>query len=87
MLGHMEPREASVSHEEPSGNTVIKVSASHFLLLHTCKALSGSGLCSELLKSDFVSLLSVFLCLHRRSNEEENWRKGSLCTGVWWHSW
>lgn len=83
----MEPREALVSHEEPNGNRVIKVSASHLLLLHTCKALSGSGMCSESLKSDFVPLLSVCLCLHRRSNEEENWRKGSLWTGVWWHSW
>lgn len=79
MLGHAEPRDGDlVSHEEPNGSIVIKVSASHLVLLHMYKVLSGFSLRSESLKSDLVPLLSAFLCLHRRSNEEQNWRKDSL---------
>lgn len=85
VLGHVEPRDGDlVSHKEPNGSVVIKVSAPHLLLLHTYKVLSGFSLRSESLKSDLVPLLSAFLCLHRRSNGEENRRKGSLGLG---HSW
>lgn len=81
MLEHAEPRDGGlVSHKEPNGNVVIQVSASHPLLLHTCKVLGVFSLCSESLKSDLFPLL----CLHRRTNEERTGEKGILGLG---HSW
>lgn len=65
MLGHREPWDDDlVSHEEPHGNAVINVSASHLVLSCMCRVLSSSGLHSESLESDLV--LPFFL--HRRSN-------------------
>lgn len=82
MLGHVEPRDGDlVSHEEPNGNVVIEVSASHLLLLHAYKVLGGFSLRSESLKPDLVPLLSAFLCLQRRSNGERSREKGSLGLG------